>query len=252
MKLFVSYAHVDKWQIGQLVDILRDAGHDPWFDNKLLPGQDWKQELKAAIVNCEAFVYALTPESVASEWCQWEFATAVELGKSIIPILVQPKTDIPETISRYQYADFSDGLTPQAIAKLMGGITNIAISIPKDEAPTVPLNPSGKPAQLAPFVYAGFIQEDKSTALRAIADIQEKIDTVSILPAEDMKWGDEDVMLAAIVFLSKEARAVARLNLEQLILTPLKELNMTRKTWVIEVQSGVITGQIFGKMTFFQ
>ena len=34
--------------------------------------------------------------------------------------------------------------------------------------------------------------------------------------------------------------------------TPLKELNMTRKTWVIEVQSGVITGQIFGKMTFFQ
>ena len=67
-----------------------------------------------------------------------------------------------------------------------------------------------------------------------------------------MKWGDEDVMLAAIVFLSKEARAVARLNLEQLILTPLKELNMTRKTWVIEVQSGVITGQIFGKMTFFQ
>lgn len=147
MKLFISYAHVDKWPIGLLVDVLRDAGHDPWFDNKLLPGQDWKQALKAAIVDCEAFVYALTPESVASEWCQWEFATAVELGKSIIPILVQPKTDIPDAIRRYQYADFSDGLTPKAVAKLVGGIAHIAISIPKDEAPSAPVNPTGKPSR---------------------------------------------------------------------------------------------------------
>ena len=147
MKLFISYAHVDKWQINQLVEILREAGQDPWFDNKLVPGQDWKSELHSAIESCEAFVYALTPESVASEWCQWEFATAVELGKSIIPILVQPKTEIPKSISRYQYADFSDGLTPKAVAKLMGGITHIVISIPKDEAPSASENPAGKPSR---------------------------------------------------------------------------------------------------------
>ncbi len=147
MKLFISYAHVDKWQVKQLVEILRDAGHDPWFDNKLLPGQDWKHVLRSSIEDCDIFVYALTPESVASEWCQWEFATAVELGKSIIPILIQPKTPIPEAISRYQYADFSEGMTPQAVAKLMGGLTHIAISIPAKDAPPAPTNPVGKPSR---------------------------------------------------------------------------------------------------------
>jgi hypothetical protein len=147
MKLFISYAHTDKWQVKQLVEILEDAGHQPWFDNKLLPGQDWKQALADAIVDCESFVYAMTPESITSEWCQWEFTKAVELGKPVIPILVQPKTKVPDNIRRYQYADFSEGPTPKNVAKLMGGISQIAINIPKAEAPTAPENPDGIPSR---------------------------------------------------------------------------------------------------------
>lgn len=148
MRLFVCYAHVDKWQVKQLVDIFRAAGHDPWFDNRLLPSQDWKKVLKSAIGDCDAFVYVMTPESVASEWCYWEFATAVELGLPIIPILIQAKTQIPDMISGYQYSDLSDGLTPESIAKLMGGITHLAVAVPKNKVIHWIENPSGKPASV--------------------------------------------------------------------------------------------------------
>jgi hypothetical protein len=37
-----------------------------------------------------------------------------------------------------------------------------------------------------------------------------------------------------------------------IVLTLLKELNMTRKTGFIEAQNGVTPGQVFSKMTFFQ
>lgn len=147
MRLFISYAHTDKWQVKQLVDILSQAGHQPWFDNQLMPGQDWKQALADAIKNCEALVYAMTPESVTSEWCTWEVKQAVEQNKPIIPILVQPKTQVPDYLQRYQYADFSEGPTVGNVAKLMGGLSAIAINLKQEELPNVPENPEGKPAR---------------------------------------------------------------------------------------------------------
>lgn len=67
MKLFICYSRTDIWQINQLIDMLRDFGHDPWFDNRLMPGQDWKTVLAQMVIDCDTFIYALTPESVASE-----------------------------------------------------------------------------------------------------------------------------------------------------------------------------------------
>ncbi|MDX1994031.1 MAG: toll/interleukin-1 receptor domain-containing protein, partial [bacterium] len=140
MKLFISYAHVDVYQVRQLVDLLRAGGHETWFDHSLIVGQDWKQQLYDAIKSCEGFVYALTPESVASEWCQWEFGQAVEMGKPIFPVLMQARTQLPDTLNRFQYADFTEGPTPQGIAKLMGGLNAIRIS-PKEIH--TPENPKG-------------------------------------------------------------------------------------------------------------
>ncbi len=159
MRLFISYAHADTGQVKQIVDILRVGGHDPWFDHKLLPGQDWQAELLRAITVCDAFLYALTPESVASEWCQWEFAQAVQMGKPVIPVLMQAKTSLPEAISRYQYADFTDGPTPRGVARLLGGLRLVTVVVPRQDAPPSPLNPQGTPAQAvqpsAPETRAG-------------------------------------------------------------------------------------------------
>lgn len=147
MRLFVSYARVDKPLVTQIATLLTDGGHDVWFDHRLLPGQEWKQVLLQQISRCEVFVYALSPESVASEWCQWEFAKAIEFQKPILPILLQKNTQLPDVIRQYQYADFSDTLSPASIARLMGGLTAIAVAVPLDRKPDAPEDPIGLPAQ---------------------------------------------------------------------------------------------------------
>lgn len=145
MHLFISYAHVDRFQVNQIVEIFRDAGHDAWFDHRLLPGQDWQATLGRAVAECGVFVYVLSPESLASEWCQWEFAEAVRLSKPILPIRLQTNVKLPDTISRYQYADFSEGPTTRAVAQLLGGIHQAAPQA--QQPPPAPVNPRGTPAQ---------------------------------------------------------------------------------------------------------
>lgn len=146
MRLFITYDHDNADSIRQLVEILTAGGHEPWFDQQLLPGQDWKQELERSITACEAYVYALTRTSVASEWCQWEFATAVRLRKGIVPVLMEKEVAAPAALQRFQYADLTEGTTPIAVAKLMGGLVAMQ-QVPEAEAPAVPSDPKGMPSR---------------------------------------------------------------------------------------------------------
>jgi formylglycine-generating enzyme required for sulfatase activity len=142
-KIFISYAHVDQPRVRELVDILRAGGHDPWFDHRLVVGQPWQDQLLAAISTCDCFLYAMTPEAIASTWCQWEFAQAVHLGKPIVPVLVQANTTPGPVLDKLQYADFSDGPTPEGVARLMGGV---AVAQPIDPAlVSIPVTPGEQP-----------------------------------------------------------------------------------------------------------
>jgi hypothetical protein len=144
VKIFISYAHVDKFLVKtQIVDILRDAGYDAWFDEQLVVGQDWKQQLANVLQSCDAFVYAMTPESVESEWCQWEFAQAVKYGKQVVPVLLQKNTTLPINIKNIQYVDFSDGATAKSAARLIGGLQRLS----PEDIPASPTNPTGPPPQ---------------------------------------------------------------------------------------------------------
>ncbi len=144
--LFMSYAHVDKHTlVVPLVETLRDGGYDPWFDHSLIPGKPWKKQLLEAIERCDAFVYAMTPESLASEWCLWELKQAVDLGKPIIPIRLQSNTILPDWLSQLQWVDFTEGSTLQAVAKLLHGL-RIATSVTPETLPATPEDPTGQPA----------------------------------------------------------------------------------------------------------
>jgi hypothetical protein len=146
VRLFITYDHENAASIRQLVEILTAGGHAAWFDQELLPGQDWKQELERSIAACEAYVYALTRISVSSEWCQWEFATAVRLRKGIIPVLLEKDVAPPAALQRFQYADLSGGATPIAVAKLMAGLVAMQ-QVPVAEAPAAPADPKGVPSR---------------------------------------------------------------------------------------------------------
>jgi len=120
MRLFISYARVDKpycVQIAETLDI-----HDIWYDQRLYAGQQWWKEILRRLDWCEGFVYLLSPESVASEYCQKEFEIARNSGRHIFPVLIHNETDIPEALRHIQYADLSEGLTTEAVKTLLNAI----------------------------------------------------------------------------------------------------------------------------------
>lgn len=114
MRFFLSYPRKDKDKSDNLLKVLRSGGYEIWKDTEeLRVGQDWQQELRDAIEQSDGIVLALTPNWLASPYCQWEFVTAVENNKKVIPVLLTT-TSLPDRISKIQFFDFTDGFDDQA------------------------------------------------------------------------------------------------------------------------------------------
>ena len=60
MKIFVSYAHVNLPRVRKLAEFLQLGGHDVWFDQRLVGGQPWKDQLRTQIKTSQCFIYVLT------------------------------------------------------------------------------------------------------------------------------------------------------------------------------------------------
>lgn len=141
MRLFISYARVDKpycVQIAETLDI-----HQVWYDQRLYAGQQWWKEIQRRLDWCEGFVYLLSPESVASEYCRREFQIARKAGKHIFPVLIHEQTEILDELKHIQYADLSNGLTTEAVKTLLNAIyiSEIQNHDPTDVAPEPPADP---------------------------------------------------------------------------------------------------------------
>lgn len=144
-QLFVSYAHQDKKRIKHVVELLKAGGCEPWFDHHLVGGRHWKSQLLDEIRRCDVFVYILTPHSVASKWCQWEFAEAVRLGKPVVPVLLR-SCQLNPSLERIQFVDFTvKGESHDvAVAKLMRSMIEAVPILYPDEAPAAQ-EPTGEP-----------------------------------------------------------------------------------------------------------
>jgi hypothetical protein len=58
-------------------------------DWKNIPkGEDWEQEIYRGIEEADAFLFLISPDSVASEMCNKEIAHALENNKRILPVFI--------------------------------------------------------------------------------------------------------------------------------------------------------------------
>lgn len=150
MRLFISYARVDQATVQQLVNLLSEGDHEPWYDYHLKPGERWKTQILDKVEWCEVFIYMLTPEAARSEYCLWEYREALNKGKEILPVLLQTTAPFPPGLEELQYVDFTGGISAQRTAQLLGGLSNMARKLPKRTANAIvralPTEPEGVPA----------------------------------------------------------------------------------------------------------
>ncbi len=87
-KVFISYSRKDKEFVGKLNEGLDSNGIQAWVDwEGIPPSADWMQEITRAIQGGDAFLFVISPDSLASKVCLEELELGLQNNKKLIPIL---------------------------------------------------------------------------------------------------------------------------------------------------------------------
>ncbi len=97
-KLFVSYSRKDHVAARKLIEAFKSIEQEVWVDwESIPPAVDWLEQIFRGIEEADAFVFLISPDSIASEVCKVEIGHATQNNKRIIPIVlrdVNPKDTI--------------------------------------------------------------------------------------------------------------------------------------------------------------
>ena len=88
--VFVCYAHDQRDRVVAEIEWLRGQGFEVWFDEAIEAGHRWSEDLAIAIEGCAAVLFFLSPRSVGSRYCLDEIHFALECGRPIVPVEIEP------------------------------------------------------------------------------------------------------------------------------------------------------------------
>ena len=138
MHVFLSYCHADTNEVAQLRSDLLAAGEAVWWDKDILPGLDWKQAIRQAMVDSYAVVVCLSANLVArpKSGVYPEISDAIEIFREFSPgsIFLIPvrlsgcevppiEIDATRTLKRIQYVDlFPPASRAAGMAQLLAAL----------------------------------------------------------------------------------------------------------------------------------
>jgi hypothetical protein len=105
--IFLSYSREDgSVFVKKLVNDLREAGANIWFDGDILASRYWDREIEAALNGADTVLFVMSGKSVVSNNVMDEIGLAIDSGKQVIPLLLTA-CPIPFRVRRLQYIDFT-------------------------------------------------------------------------------------------------------------------------------------------------
>ncbi|HVF41762.1 MAG TPA: TIR domain-containing protein [Pyrinomonadaceae bacterium] len=151
--VFVSYSRGNQEVVKQLVADLQAVGVETWHDQSLTGGQRWWESILAKIRACDIFIFALSPESWASEACKSELSYVALLGKPILPVLISDGINLnllTHPLNQIQVTDY----------RLRDKAATLALFKAINTSPAAPPLPDPLPVQPAvPLSYVITLQE---------------------------------------------------------------------------------------------
>ncbi|MEM1295396.1 MAG: toll/interleukin-1 receptor domain-containing protein [Verrucomicrobiota bacterium] len=103
LKVFISYSSKDRQVVKWIDRELDERGFKSRMDVEFLEGgDDFAEEIRDRIANCDEMILVLSPNSLQSQWVTYEAACADMLGKRIVPVLlcVEPEA-VPSLLQKY-------------------------------------------------------------------------------------------------------------------------------------------------------
>jgi WD40 repeat protein len=109
--VFISYSRRDTPFVQRVAGSLEARGKTTWLDTEAIADAEvFPQAIQNAIEASDAFLFVITPASVASGYCDQEVTYARELEKRIVPVLrvAVPDDDVPQEIRRRNWIPFTE------------------------------------------------------------------------------------------------------------------------------------------------
>ncbi|MFW0859331.1 MAG: toll/interleukin-1 receptor domain-containing protein [Dehalococcoidia bacterium] len=114
LRVFLCHASQDKPRVRELYEQILRWGYRPWLDEeKILPGQDWKAEIRKAITGTYVVVVCLSRKATTKAgFVQAEIAHALDVADEqsdgtifIVPLRLED-CRVPDRLQRWQWVDF--------------------------------------------------------------------------------------------------------------------------------------------------
>ncbi len=103
--VFISYARTDTDFVRRLHEAFAERDRETWVDWEGIPPSDkWMERIHAAIDQAEAFVFVISPDSVASAVCGQELDYAIQHNKRLVPVLYrEPQAPVRSELAEINY-----------------------------------------------------------------------------------------------------------------------------------------------------
>ena len=119
--IFISYAHENRPEVEPSAELLRAGGVQVFIDVAgIAYGDRWQDTLQQALDQCERVMVFWSLAAKASEWVDREWRYALQMGKRIVPTLLDD-TPLPPELSQFQ--TLSQRRSPADAAATRGGRT---------------------------------------------------------------------------------------------------------------------------------
>jgi hypothetical protein len=120
-RVFISYSRFDRAEVQPLYELVHDQlMQDVFLDQRVRGGEDWWNQILAAIANCHVFIAILSPNSLQSTACRYERDYAHAMRRPIVPVSVGAVNmlALPPDLARQQIVPYpSDPGTAMAFSR---------------------------------------------------------------------------------------------------------------------------------------
>ncbi len=149
MSIFISYKAEDRPIISALASALSEQRYTIWYDQRLMGGHLWWNDILAHIASADVFIFGLTPAALDSVPCQREYGYAYALRKRILPLLLVDGIDmryLPSALQQIHGVRYRES-DDTAFDELSEALKNLPAAIPLPdplpESPLAPISPLG-------------------------------------------------------------------------------------------------------------
>ena len=108
-KIFISYSFNDN----EIAELIRKRLREERFllnidEKNILVGENIKKTINKELEASSIVIILISKESSKSKFVEYEIRNSLELGKKILPVLIDKEATIPDTLKDIKYADLSN------------------------------------------------------------------------------------------------------------------------------------------------